>query len=302
MSPRVPRLHSRASQGSDRSRAQPECKTFGVLCPVGLVRSRRGAGILVAAVLALALAGCAGSGNKPVPDWLKKEARKLAVRLGVPTATATYVLGRRPIVLLAGDFGCRGFRVGSCRFAWARYDALTHRRGGSGACGLPTGAACVRAILDRTVRIYFFSRSDVPVFVLRRVSTEPTLVQNAIRSLSVGPTALERARGLRTALPSGSSLQKVSVTSQTATLWLTGLDPPYKPSMLEFARRLDQLAYTTLGIHNITRVRFRVSGRPWDFSTMPTGRIENGETLPSLRWATVCHGRVLVDCRPSPFG
>lgn len=65
----------------------------------------------------------------------------------------------------------------------------------------------------------FFVRNDRLVGVARPV--EPIEVRNAVRVLLEGPTEAEAAAGIRSALPVGTRLRRVTVTGTTVTVDLS---------------------------------------------------------------------------------
>jgi hypothetical protein len=101
----------------------------------------------------------------------------------------------------------------------------------------------------------WFLRAGEPVSVPRRAQPLPALV----RSLLAGPTAAERARGLRTAIPRGTAVRSVGVRRQVVTIDLAarfaaGVDTT------SLRDRAGQVVRTLLGVRGVKAVTVRVEG------------------------------------------
>jgi hypothetical protein len=109
----------------------------------------------------------------------------------------------------------------------------------------------------------FLLDADRLVPVARRVDL-PTLVQR-VRALLDGPSESEIASGVRTALPSGTSLREIRRRGQRATVDLGGEFD--RVGGADRAAAIAQLVYTVTEDPLITRVRFEFEGRPIEVPT-----------------------------------
>lgn len=112
--------------------------------------------------------------------------------------------------------------------------------------------------------------SSVAVYLLRdgkvtparrTIESTPAVARAALTELLEGPTAGERAEGLSTAIPSGTTLRDISLSDGVATVDLDGTfdDGGGSASMLG---RVAQVVATLTRFPTIERVAFRIDGAP----------------------------------------
>ena len=112
--------------------------------------------------------------------------------------------------------------------------------------------------------------SSVAVYLLRdgkvsparrTIEATPAVARAALTELFDGPTAGERAAGLTTAIPSGTTLRDVSLADGVATVDVDGAfdDGGGSASMLG---RVAQVVATLTRFPTIERVAFRIDGKP----------------------------------------
>ncbi len=115
------------------------------------------------------------------------------------------------------------------------------------ALALPGGA-------DASVNVWF-STAGEPVSVVRDGNT----IERAVHELLAGPTAAERARGLRTAIPRRTSLRSVSIAHRVVTVDLGArFAAGSRDTVLQ--DRVSQLVRTVRGVPGVLSVRVRVEG------------------------------------------
>ncbi|HET7516003.1 MAG TPA: GerMN domain-containing protein [Gaiella sp.] len=99
--------------------------------------------------------------------------------------------------------------------------------------------------------------------VRRTIESTPAVARAALTQLLAGPTAGERADGLSSAIPTGTTLRDVSLADGVATVDLDGAfdDGGGSTSMLG---RVAQVVATLTRFPTIERVAFRIDGKPVD--------------------------------------
>lgn len=97
--------------------------------------------------------------------------------------------------------------------------------------------------------------------VRRTIESTPAVARAALTELLDGPTADERAAGLSTAIPRGTTLRDISLSDGVATVDLDGTfdDGGGSASMLG---RVAQIVATLTRFPTIDRVAFRIDGAP----------------------------------------
>jgi hypothetical protein len=101
----------------------------------------------------------------------------------------------------------------------------------------------------------WFLRSDEPVSVARTAPGIPGLV----RALLEGPSRAERSRGLRSAIPSGSTLLDVTITRRVVTVDL-GARFASGRNEDSLTARVGQLVRTLRSVPGVVGVRVRIEG------------------------------------------
>jgi len=107
----------------------------------------------------------------------------------------------------------------------------------------------------------------------------------ALRALFLGPVARERAIGMRSALPAGTSLRSVALADGTATVDLAmSASPGGRRVALD---RLAQVVYTVTQFPTVKAVRFLLDGKPIDSYggvdlSKPVGRADFEAVTPPI--------------------
>ena len=176
----------------------------------------------------------------------------------------------------------------------------------AGGCGGDTAARPSEQAPDAprpTLRatVYFLTDDGAaPLGVRRTVARESPHAREALDALLGGPTAAERRRGIRTAIPDQGRVVSLTLRGRQRVLAVVNLSglPPAQGRQGEEAtlgmrvRVITQIARTLIGLSGIAGVKIRVEGKPWDLWTMD-GRIVRAETdYDRLReWTGICGGR-----------
>jgi spore germination protein GerM len=95
----------------------------------------------------------------------------------------------------------------------------------------------------------------------RLVPTPPT-VEKVVRRLLSGPSDAEARRGLRTAVPAGTTILAAPVASGIATIDLSGAFA--RGTGTEQIIALAQIVFTATSLPGVVGVRFTLEGRPTD--------------------------------------
>ena len=94
-----------------------------------------------------------------------------------------------------------------------------------------------------------------------------TTARLALEELLAGPTAAERARGVRTAFPAETTIRSLRIDVRArgseARVDLSGLPSAAQSGALLRVRVMTQVARTLIGLNDIERVWLRVDGRAW---------------------------------------
>lgn len=110
--------------------------------------------------------------------------------------------------------------------------------------------------------VVFFVQGETLVAVERGV---PPTLRDAIRSLLEGPRETEAAIGLRSAIPAGTSVLRMSSGVDTAVL---DLSPSFSAVVgPEQVLALAQLVYTATAVPGIVGVEFAINGTRVDVAT-----------------------------------
>ena len=113
---------------------------------------------------------------------------------------------------------------------------------------------------------------DVKVYYLRgerlaiahRQVAAPTVLRGALSAVLAGPTPDERAAGLSTEIPPGTTLRDVSLADGQAIIDLAG-DYESGGGTLSMTARLAQVIFTATQFDNVDRVVFWLDGEPVQF-------------------------------------
>ena len=123
-----------------------------------------------------------------------------------------------------------------------------------GVCALAAAAPALGATDVHRGQVWFL-RDGEPVAVSRVAPAMPGLV----RSLLLGPTRTERAKGLRSAIPAGSAIRELTVSRRVVTV---DLDARFAAGRDEasLAARVGQLVRTLRSVPGVAGVRLRIEG------------------------------------------
>ena len=113
---------------------------------------------------------------------------------------------------------------------------------------------------------------DVRIYLLRgerlavthRQVEGPAVLRNALVALLEGPTDAERAAGLHTEIPGGTTLRDVNLADGLATVDLSG-DYEAGGGTLSMTARLAQVVFTATQCANADEVLFWLDGAPVEF-------------------------------------
>ena len=134
----------------------------------------------------------------------------------------------------------------------------------------------------------------------------------AMTTLLAGPTAAEQQAGLRTAIPSGTSLNSVTVTGRTADVDLSSRYASGGGSF-SMTARLAQVVFTLTQFSTVHDVTFRLNGKRITalggegvIIDKPQGRAQYGSFLPPIfidspAWGQTIHSPLRVSGTATAF-
>lgn len=93
-----------------------------------------------------------------------------------------------------------------------------------------------------------------------RLVPTPATVEKVVRRLLTGPSDSEARRGLRTAVPAGTTILSAPVASAIATIDLSGAF--VRGTSQEQIIALAQIVFTATALPGVVGVRFTLEGRP----------------------------------------
>ncbi len=112
------------------------------------------------------------------------------------------------------------------------------------------------------VRIYLLR--DERIAVAHRQVEGPAVLRNTLAELVEGPTDSERAAGLHTEIPDGTTLRDVNLANGLATVDLSS-DYESGGGTLSMNARLAQVIFTATQFDNVDEVLFWLDGAPVEF-------------------------------------
>ncbi len=124
----------------------------------------------------------------------------------------------------------------------------------------PTVTSPEPALVD--VRIYLLR--DERLAIAHRQVEGPAVLRNALAELLDGPTDSERAGGLHTEIPDGTTLSDINLADGLATVDLSR-DYERGGGTLSMTARLAQVIFTATQFDNVDEVRFWLDGAPVEF-------------------------------------
>lgn len=104
-------------------------------------------------------------------------------------------------------------------------------------------------------------RGDKIGVASRTLPATTAVATAAINALLAGPSPADSSAGLNTSIPTGTRLLGVSIANGTATVDLTGTFESGGGS-LSMVGRLAQVTYTATQFPTVSRVNFRLDGKP----------------------------------------
>ena len=123
-----------------------------------------------------------------------------------------------------------------------------------------TGSTTATETEKATSSVAVYLLRDGKVSPVRRsIESTPAVARAALTELLNGPTAHERADGLSSAIPDGTTLRDISLADGVATVDLDGAFDGGSASMLG---RVAQVVATLTRFPTIERVAFRIDGKP----------------------------------------
>ena len=123
----------------------------------------------------------------------------------------------------------------------------------------PTSSPSAPATSTRS--LYFLRDGKLGV-AERSVAPSAMPATAAVKALLAGPSAAERAAGLSSAIPTGTTLKSLALTGNRVTVNLSQ-EPDTASAALLGMPGTAELVYTLTRFPNILGVRVRVGGRPW---------------------------------------
>lgn len=122
-----------------------------------------------------------------------------------------------------------------------------------------TAAGTSTTARESTVVAVYLMRGDKLGVAHRRVGPGPAVLKSTLEELLRGPTADDRAAGLTTNIPEGTTLGGVSISGGTATVDLSKSFDSGGGSLSMFSR-LAQLTFTATQFPTVQRVKLRLDG------------------------------------------
>ena len=154
---------------------------------------------------------------------------------------------------------------------------------GTAAAGLRAGAGSAQAEVGTTIYL-LTDGGAAPLGVRRSIPRGSPRAGEALAALLAGPTDDERARGLTTALPAGTSVRAFGVDATgEAVVDLAGLSRD--AGGVDRVRVITQVARSLVGLSGVDRVRLRADGEPWGLWLM-----SGADLRPRVRLRGSCSG------------
>ena len=127
-----------------------------------------------------------------------------------------------------------------------------------------TPATTVPAADPNLVDVRIYLLRDERLAIAHRQVEGPAVLRNALVALLEGPTEAERAAGLHTEIPDGTTLRDVNLANGLATVDLSG-DYEGGGGTLSMTARLAQVIFTATQFDNADEVLFWLDGAPVEF-------------------------------------
>ncbi len=131
-----------------------------------------------------------------------------------------------------------------------------------------------------TFQYYIYLVSGDRLQAVKRGKTTPATPTAVLRTLTKGPTSGEADAGLRTLLDPGTTVDRVTVRGDLATIDLNGDPETFRPGS-DQSLALAQLVYTATALPGVSRVQVRLSGDPAEIprgdGTLTTGPVRRSD-------------------------
>ncbi|NTW28829.1 MAG: spore gernimation protein [Coriobacteriia bacterium] len=111
-----------------------------------------------------------------------------------------------------------------------------------------------------SVVVYLIDAAE-KVTPVRRTVTGPAVANGAITALLAGPTTAEKAAGLRTLVPEGTTLGSVTIQDGVATVDLSSAYQSGGGS-LSMQARVAQIVFTLTQFSTVNSAKFKLDGKP----------------------------------------
>jgi len=125
--------------------------------------------------------------------------------------------------------------------------------------GLGPAASAAPQGGTRTSVSVWFQRDAKLWLSTRSIKTTPGIAAAALERLFAAPNAAERAAGVGTAVPAGTTLRGIAISGGTATVDVSGAFAA-AAGRKAIRRRLAQLTYTATQFPTVKRVRLEING------------------------------------------
>lgn len=150
-------------------------------------------------------------------------------------------------------------------------------------CGEAVRASepAVRSIETARTTLYFLAEDGSISLGVRRTIVNDTpppegaRLRGALKALLAGPTDEERAQGLTTAIPSGTTFLSLTSTDHGASVVVDLHGLSTVDASLDEARVITQIVRTLSGLSGVERVWLLDDGNPWGRERMD-GSVNNG--------------------------
>jgi hypothetical protein len=158
-------------------------------------------------------------------------------------------------------------------------------RGDEAAQTAPAGSKAA----PRSTVYFLVYGATAPLGVRRELETRPggPRARFALEALLAGPSPVDRAAGLTTAIPQRVGIRSLRIeihaTGSDAFVDLSGLPSADDADVLTKVRVMTQVARTLIGLSDIRRVWLRADGRPWGLRDMEGHLLDHPIDYETLR-------------------
>lgn len=199
--------------------------------------------VLVLVSLLVLVAACSGGGDGAAPTTVPSSA--------VPTTVPTTVPGSTTSVL----------STTSTTTPSTTTPSTTTRPVTTTTTATTTTAVPTTTVPTATVDVKLYLLRGERLVIVHRAVAGPAVLRGALTALLEGPTAAERAAGLTSTIPVGTTLRNVTIAGGLATVDLGAAFGTGGGSLSMFAR-VAEVVFTATQFSTVDRVTFRLDGRP----------------------------------------